>query len=137
MIGAVGTSVHFRWAIAQPDGLPGNVAFGTTMQSRQRNLNAAAPISEATTIRDRLSARNRSDLFSFSLTNASKLNLQFRSSGQGASLQLIQDRNQNGLIDAGETIRSERMRPQRGRDRSQSRGRNLFSASVHDGTRHE
>lgn len=79
------------------------------MQSRQRNLNAAAPIADAATIRDRVSARS-SDLFRFSLTGASKVSLQFRSSGRGASLQLIQDRNQNGLVDAGETISTARMR---------------------------
>lgn len=84
------------------------------MQPRQRNFNAAVPISETATIRDRVSARNRSDLFRFSLTRASTLSLQFRSSGQGTSLQLIQDRNQNGRMDAGETISTARMRSKGG-----------------------
>ena len=79
-----------------------------------RNLNAAVPISDAATIRDRVSAKNRSDLFSFTVSSASQLNLQFRSSGRGAALQLIQDRNQNGLVDAGEAIATAKMRPKRG-----------------------
>lgn len=83
------------------------------IQPRQRNLNAALPIADAATIRDRVSARS-SDLFRFSLTGASRVSLQFRSSGQGASLQLIQDRNRNGLVDAGETISSTRRRSRSG-----------------------
>lgn len=78
------------------------------IQSRQRNLNSAVPIADAATIRDRVSARS-SDLFRFSLTGASNVSFQFRSSRGGASLQLIQDRNQNGLVDAGETISTARM----------------------------
>jgi uncharacterized protein YkwD len=70
------------------------------------SLAQATPISSSKEIKDRVNKQNRSDLFSFNLSNSSSFNLKFKSSGQGASVKLIQDRNQNGLIDAGEILKS-------------------------------
>ena len=77
-------------------------------------LSQANSISGTTSLSDRVSRQNPVDLYSFNLAQASSFNLKFRSSGRGANLKLIQDRNQNGLVDAGEVLQSTTMRPQQG-----------------------
>jgi uncharacterized protein YkwD len=75
-------------------------------------LSQANSISGTTSFSDRVSRQNPVDLYSFNLSQASGFNLRFRSSGRGANLKLIQDRNQNSLVDAGEVLQSTTMRPQ-------------------------
>jgi uncharacterized protein YkwD len=70
------------------------------------SLSQAAAIPSSTTLKDKVSAKNPSDLFSFNLTNPGVLGIRFRSLGRSASLNLIQDANQNGVVDAGEVIQT-------------------------------
>ncbi|HEY9660226.1 MAG TPA: hypothetical protein V6C65_17345, partial [Allocoleopsis sp.] len=68
------------------------------------HLNQATPISGTTQIRDRVNRANSTDLYSFSLNDRNSFRLRMRSSGQGATIQLLQDLNQNGLTDANEVM---------------------------------
>lgn len=70
------------------------------------HLNQAAPISSNTQIRDRVNRANSTDLYSFSLNERNSFRLGMRSSGQGATIQLLQDLNKNGLADANEVLQS-------------------------------
>jgi uncharacterized protein YkwD len=70
------------------------------------NLSQAAAIPSSTTIKDRVSAKNPSDIFSFNLTNPGVLGIRFKSLGRSASLNLIQDANQNGVVDTGEVMQT-------------------------------
>jgi uncharacterized protein YkwD len=79
------------------------------MRRNLSDLSAAKAITSPSAIRDRVNSSNPSDLFRFDLAQPSRFNIKFKSSGQGASLRLIQDRNLNGRIDAGEVLRSVRM----------------------------
>lgn len=79
------------------------------MRQNLSNLGAARAINSTASVRDQVNSGNPVDVFRFSLGQASSLNLKFRSSGQGANLRLIQDRNANGRLDAGEILRSARM----------------------------
>jgi uncharacterized protein YkwD len=78
-----------------------------------RSLNAAQSILANQTVRQQVSASNRSDLFSFSLSGAQQLNLRFKSSGRSSQIRLIQDRNQNGFVDSGELLKQVAMRPRK------------------------
>jgi uncharacterized protein YkwD len=73
-------------------------------RSTDLNLSSATPISSGT-LKDKVS-RKRPDLFSFNLTNPGVLSIGLKSLGRSANLSLIQDRNQNGVVDAGEVIQS-------------------------------
>ncbi|NJR37677.1 MAG: CAP domain-containing protein [Leptolyngbyaceae cyanobacterium CSU_1_4] len=70
------------------------------------SLGQAVAIPSSTTFRDKVSSKNPSDVFSFNLTNPGVLSLRFKSLGRSASLNLIQDRNQNGLVEAGEVFQT-------------------------------
>lgn len=70
------------------------------------SLGQAAAIPSSTAFRDKVSSGNSSDIFSFNLTNPGVLSIRFKSLGRSASLNLIQDRNQNGLVEAGEVVQT-------------------------------
>lgn len=57
-------------------------------------------------IRDRVSSTNPTDLYQFHLSDSSRFSFRFKSSSRGATAQIIQDRNQNGLAEAGEVLRT-------------------------------
>lgn len=85
------------------------------MRRNLSDLSAAKGINSTATLRDQVNSQsNAADLFRFELGQASRLNVKFRSSGQGANLRLIQDRNGNRRIDSGEVLRSARMGSQQG-----------------------
>lgn len=70
------------------------------------SLGQAAAIPSSTAFREKVSAKNPSDIFSFNLTNPGVLGIRFKSLGRSASLNLIQDRNQNGLVEADEVLQT-------------------------------
>ncbi|HEY9641992.1 MAG TPA: CAP domain-containing protein [Coleofasciculaceae cyanobacterium] len=70
-----------------------------------RSLGQTTPISSNRTLTDRVSQGNPIDLFSFNLSDRTGLTLKCKSSGLGTQVQLIQDSNQNGVIDKGETLK--------------------------------
>jgi uncharacterized protein YkwD len=70
------------------------------------SLSQAAAIPSSTTFKDKVSAKNPSDIFSFNSTNPGVLGIRFKSLGRSASLDLIRDVNQNGVVDAGEVIQT-------------------------------
>lgn len=72
---------------------------------KDNSLSQAKTISSSANVHGKLGQNNPNDLYRFDLNNPSSLNLKFRSSGQAASLRLIQDRNQNGLVDTGEVLK--------------------------------
>lgn len=78
-----------------------------------RSLRGATAIVNNQTIRNRLSASNQADLFSFNLNSQHHLNLKFRSTGRGIQLSLIRDQNQNGVVDENEIVRRIGMRPKK------------------------
>jgi uncharacterized protein YkwD len=78
-----------------------------------RSLRGATAIINNQTIRNRLSASNQTDLFSFNLTSQHRLNLKFRSTGRGIQLSLVRDQNQNGVVDSNEIVRRIGMRPKK------------------------
>lgn len=55
-------------------------------------------------MRDRLESANASDYVQLKIKGRSQLNLKLRGLSADADLALIQDRNRNGQVDAGETI---------------------------------
>lgn len=79
------------------------------------SLNSAKTISTHKTIRGSLDKHNASDLFKINFAEASTLQLKYRASSRGASLRLIQDRNQNGKIDAEEMLKRISLRPKKER----------------------
>ncbi len=70
------------------------------------SLGQAAAIPSSTAFRDKVSSKNQSDVFSFNLTNPGVLSIRFKSLGRSASLNLIQDRNQNGVVEADEVLQT-------------------------------
>jgi uncharacterized protein YkwD len=76
------------------------------------SLSQAAAIPSSTTFKDTASRKNP-DLFSFNLTNPGVLSVNLKSLGRSASLSLIQDRNQNGVVDAGEVIQTVSTKPKK------------------------
>jgi uncharacterized protein YkwD len=70
------------------------------------SLGQATAIPSSTAFTDKVSSRNPSDIFSFNLTNPGVLSLKFKSLGRSASLNLIQDRNQNGVVETGEVLQT-------------------------------
>jgi uncharacterized protein YkwD len=78
-----------------------------------RSLNRATSIANNQTILDQVSTKNRTDLFRFDLTGIQRLNLKFKSKGNGAEISLIRDQNQNGLVDTDEILKRSKMRSQR------------------------
>lgn len=70
------------------------------------SLVQATAIPSSTAFKDRVSSRNPIDVFSFNLTNPGVLGISFKSLGRSASLNLIQDRNQNGVVEAGEVLQT-------------------------------
>jgi uncharacterized protein YkwD len=70
------------------------------------SFDRATPINATQSFSDRVGKSNPIDLFRLSLSDSIRLSLKGKSSGQGAQVQLIQDRNQNGQIDRGETLKS-------------------------------
>lgn len=78
-----------------------------------KSLSRAASLVSNQIIRERVSSSNRTDLFSFNLANSQRLNLKFRSTGSGTQINLIQDRNQDGLVEADEVVKRATMRPQK------------------------
>lgn len=90
----------------------------------------AMPIASTTRIRDRVTTANPVDLYQFSLNDSSRLNLRFRSSGRSASMQFIYDRNQNGLADADEVLRTMPSPSQR----SSSKESSSFTSELAAGT---
>ncbi|MBF2049408.1 MAG: CAP domain-containing protein [Leptolyngbya sp. IPPAS B-1204] len=75
-----------------------------------RSLSGATAISSNQPIRNRVSASNRIDLFSFKLNSPHRLNLKFRSTGRGIEINLIRDQNQNGIIDNNEILKRTKIR---------------------------
>jgi uncharacterized protein YkwD len=69
------------------------------------SLSQAAAIPSNTTFKDK-ATRSKPDLFSFNLTNPGVLSLNLKGLGRSASLNLIQDRNQNGMVEADEVIQT-------------------------------
>jgi uncharacterized protein YkwD len=76
------------------------------------SLSQAAPIPSSTTFKDNATRKNP-DLFSFNLTNPGVLSLNFKNMGRSASLTLIQDRNQNGVVEADEVIQTLSPKPKK------------------------
>ena len=70
------------------------------------SLGQAAAIPSSTAFKDKVSSKNPSDVFSFNLTNPGVLSIRFKSLGRSASLNLIQDRNQNGVVEADEVLQT-------------------------------
>jgi uncharacterized protein YkwD len=70
------------------------------------SLGQAAAIPSSTAFNGKVSSRNPSNVFSFNLTNPGVLSIRFKSLGRSASLNLIQDRNQNGVVEAGEVVQT-------------------------------
>ncbi len=70
------------------------------------SLGQAAAIPSSTAFTDKVSSKNPSDVFSFNLTNPGVLSIRFKSLGRSASLNLIQDRNQNGVVEADEVLQT-------------------------------
>ncbi|MBW4515476.1 MAG: CAP domain-containing protein [Timaviella obliquedivisa GSE-PSE-MK23-08B] len=70
------------------------------------SLGQAAAIPSSTAFRDKVSSRNPSDVFSFNLTNPGVLSIRFKSLGRSASLNLIRDLNQNGVVEADEVFQT-------------------------------
>jgi uncharacterized protein YkwD len=68
-------------------------------------LNQATPIQTNQSLTNRVHQRNRIDLFSFNLSDRARFTLKGKSSGSGTRIELIQDRNQNGRLDAGERLK--------------------------------
>jgi len=66
--------------------------------------------SQATAYTGRLTANNRDRVYKFRLNRSSDLNLQLNGLGQNSVLELIQDRNRNGQLNAGEVIARTRSR---------------------------
>ena len=70
------------------------------------SLGQVTAIPSSTVFTDKVSSRNPSDVFSFNLTNPGVLSIRFKSLGRSANLNLIQDRNQNGIVEAGEVLQT-------------------------------
>jgi uncharacterized protein YkwD len=70
------------------------------------SLSPATALPSTTTFKGRVSSKNPTNLFSFNLTNPGVLSLQLKSLGRRASLNLIQDANQNGVVDSGEVLQT-------------------------------
>jgi uncharacterized protein YkwD len=70
------------------------------------SLGQATAIPSSTAFKDKVSSRNPIDIFSFNLTNPGVLSIKFKSLGRSASFNLIQDRNQNGVVEAGEVLQT-------------------------------
>jgi uncharacterized protein YkwD len=70
------------------------------------SLSPATLLPGTTTFKGKGSSKNPPSLFSFNLTNPGVLSLQLKSLGRRASLNLIQDANQNGVVDSGEVLQS-------------------------------
>jgi uncharacterized protein YkwD len=62
------------------------------------------------TVRERVGGTDPGDYYRLTLTGVSNLAISLKSSGANAHLQLIQDKNQNGRIDTGETVVAVRAR---------------------------
>lgn len=75
-----------------------------------RSLSRAATIATNQTVRGQVSANNQADLFQLNLAGPQRLNLKFRSTGRGSQINLILDRNQNGLVDNNEILKQAEMR---------------------------
>jgi uncharacterized protein YkwD len=78
--------------------------------SDRSNLSQAKRINSNATLNDRVNGSRPVDLFQFDLRDRSQLKLNLRSSGSTAQLKLIRDRNNNGRLDAGEVVKSARLR---------------------------
>jgi uncharacterized protein YkwD len=78
---------------------------------RGRNsLSQAIPISSSAKFRDQVSQRDPNDFFQVNVGDRQRLNLKFKSTGR-ANVQLIQDKNQDGLVNKGEVLKRAVMRP--------------------------
>jgi uncharacterized protein YkwD len=79
-----------------------------------RSLNRAIAITSNQTVRNRVSASNRTDLFQFSLGSPQQLRLKFRSTNRNSQINLIFDQNQNGFVDPNEVLKQAKMHPKNG-----------------------
>ncbi|MCU0570877.1 MAG: CAP domain-containing protein [Oculatellaceae cyanobacterium Prado106] len=70
------------------------------------SLAGATAINGSATIRDRVSRKNPQDLYSLNLAALGSLNVRFKGMGRSASFSVVNDANQNGVVDAGEVVRS-------------------------------
>lgn len=66
--------------------------------------------SSATLQKGQLTPKNFDRIYKFRLNSSSDLNLKLNGLGQSSKLELIQDRNRNGLLEAGEAIARTRSR---------------------------
>jgi uncharacterized protein YkwD len=71
-------------------------------------IRSAKGLRLGTTVRERVGGGDPGDYYRLTLTGASNLAISLKSAGANAHLQLIQDKNQNGRIDTGETVASAR-----------------------------